>query len=153
MFVDPTGETTYSVGGTAAAAFLLQLGLSGNLVIDDKGNVGIIPGLTIGGGTPSASAGGIITVTTANTIFDLNGIGFSAGGSAAFGLPVYIGGDTIVGTAKDGTPVYGVAISVGGGTPWPEGHANISISGVISLNWLPIWMKNSIIDMVKKVAQ
>lgn len=147
-FIDPSGETTFALGGEAAAAFLLKLGVSGQLVIDDKGNFGVILAGSGGGGTPSAGISGTFTMTNADTIFDLSGVGFATGGSAAFGLPVSLGIDVIGGTAQDGTAVVGGQIAVGVSTPWPEGHGELSCTGVISLNWLPKWMKNGISNLI-----
>jgi len=150
-FIDPSGEITFAIGGEAAAAFLLRLGVSGQLVIDDKGNFGIILSGEGGGGTPAASISGTFTMTNADTIFDLSGLGFGGGGSAAFGLPISLGIDVIGGATKNGIPVYGGQIVIGASTPWPEGHGFLSYSGVISLNWLPNWLKNEISDIINRI--
>lgn len=150
-FIDPSGETTFALGGDAAVAFLLKFGVSGQLVLDNKGNLGVILAGEGGGGTPSASASGTFTMTNADTIFDLSGLGFGTGGSAAFGLPVSLGIDVIGGNARNGTSVTGGQIAVGVSTPFPEGHGQFSYSGVISLNWLPKSMKNGISNLINGI--
>lgn len=143
-FIDPSGETTVALGAEASAAFLLQLGLSGQIVIDFKGNIGLVATGTAGGGTPSAALVGALTATNAETIFDLEGMGFSGGGSFGFGA------DYIAGKARDGSLVSGIqVIGLGISVPLPEGHGMITATKVLSLNWLPKSIKNWLINNVK----
>ena len=140
-YKDPSGELTISLGGSISAAFLLKLGISGEIVIDDNGNIGVLVSASIGGGSPTLGASGTITITSADEIFDLNGIGASGGGSYAVA-----GGDLIIGKARDGSAVLGIQVSGGVSTPLPEFHASLDGAKVVSLNWLPTWVKNMVIS-------
>ncbi|MPM69798.1 hypothetical protein SDC9_116746 [bioreactor metagenome] len=139
--VDPAGLWTISLGVEASAAFLVSIGLSGQIVVDDNGNVGLILTGIGGGGTPAAAVTGALTVTTADEIFDLNGKGSSGGGSWGFGA------DAVTGNARDGSTVFGVqVVGFGASVPLPEAHGQLTLTGVISLNWLPQWLKERIIS-------
>lgn len=126
------GKYTFGIGGSAYAQFLLRLGVNGQLVTDNQGNVGILLSISAGGGTPNAGAGGVVMVTTADTIYDLSGVGVSGGASAWI-----VGADMLAGTARNGDPVVGIQIGLGISAFPIEGHAEVSYGGVISLNWLP----------------
>ena len=81
--IDADGRWTLAVGGNAVAAFLLEVGLTGQVVIDGHGNIGILVAVDMGGGTPNAEAAVVFTYTGADTIFDLRGIGCAAGAASA----------------------------------------------------------------------
>lgn len=148
---DSDGNTTYAIGIEGNAALALAIGVAGQLVIDDKGNIGFIYAGSFGGGTPSAAANGILTITNAETIFDLQGLGITGGGSAAFGLPVSVGIDVVSGTSQDGKTVVGGQIAIGVSTPFPEAHGTLSDTGVASMNWLPDFMRKWITDVIMNV--
>lgn len=146
-FVDPSGLWTFALGADASAALGLRLGVNGAFVVDDKGNVGIVLGAAIGGGTPAASVGGTVTVTTADNIFHLRGASAVGGGSWV------VGADVTIGQAKreDGEKynIFGIVLGAGLSIPLPEAHGELAGTAVISLNWLPLWIKNEIMDTIK----
>ena len=137
---DPSGKFTYSYGIEGEAAWMFKVGGNVQLATDDNSNLRIINCVSAGGGTPSASLCLVVAVTNADTIFDLKGTGLSAGGSYILGI------DAIVGTARDGTTVLGAQFSYGFSTPIPEGHGQLAFTSVSSLNWLPPFIKDPIID-------
>ena len=89
---DPYGLFTIAIGFVATAAWMDGLGICGQIIVDDNWNVGIlISGYGIVG-TPNVSAGLVATYTNADTIYDLNGTGYFAGGSCmGVGLDVGYG--------------------------------------------------------------
>ena len=92
------------LSGSAAAG--VYGAASVGIIIDDNGNVGVVYGASVGGGTPSAGAGVQLQITNADTIWDTKGVGFEVGGSIlGFGVS-YVGGK-----ARDGSYVHGVGIS------------------------------------------
>ena len=110
-YIDADGRLTCAAGGNVMAAFLLKIGLTGQVVIDGYGNVGLLVAADIGGGTPNAAAACALTCTGADTIFDLRGIGSAAGGSAGpIGLEVSCS-DQCTGV----TITYGVSVFPAGG--------------------------------------
>ena len=117
-WIDPYGLWTLAFGSTIAAAFGLQLGGNAQYVIDGHGNIGKISGIAFGAGTPSASASFLVTITNADTIFDLAGGSYTAGGS------LFSGGGEIF---SDGNGTTGINISFLSVGPIPaELHANFS---------------------------
>ena len=103
-------------------------------------NVGLAITAIGGGGTPAAGISGALTATNAPNIFDLEGVGFSGGGSFGFGT------DIMSGTARDGSAVMGIQVAgFGVSAPLPEGHGELTTTAIASLNWLPTWMKDGII--------
>jgi RHS repeat-associated protein len=135
-YTDPNGRSTTAIGIETSAAFLFYFGLTVQIASDSKGNIGLVIAGLVGGGTPSASIVGAYTETRAESIFDLEGIGFSSGGSHGFGM------DSISGKARDGSYVSGIqVVGFGLSAPLPEGHGTITISKVISLNWIPNYAK------------
>ena len=82
-YVDSLGLTTYGVGVSASAAFLLRVEIGGAVVWDDKGNSGLMLSPGVGVGTPAVGTGGTITITAADTIYDLKEWGGFAGISAS----------------------------------------------------------------------
>ena len=152
MNVDWLGLATIAVGGDAAAAFLLKVGVSGQLVMDLNGNIGAILSLEAGGGTPSVGAVWTLAMTNAERIFDLSGIGFSCGGSVSV-AGASGGVEFISGTAKDGTNVTGGMVVWGySAVPplWAEGHGQFTASTVVSLNWIGEDLKKEAIDIMDK---
>jgi len=131
MYIDPSGMVTFGVGGDAAAAFLLRVGISGQIVMDDNGNIGVLISGSAGGGTPTAGGSLSATITNADTIKGLKGLGFNAGGSACL-FPATPG--VGVQYTGNGSDVHGVNISVDwDAKPWAEGHAEASWSFIVPL--------------------
>ena len=86
---DKSGYSVSGVGGTLYGAFGLRLEIQVYYVSDDNGNEGIIVVGGIGGGTPNAGVSGTgFYNADADTIFDLEGMSVSVGGSVG-----YVGGD------------------------------------------------------------
>lgn len=136
--VDPTGRVTYAAGGDVAAAFVLRLGVTGQFVVDDDGNVGFLVSGAVGAGTPSASVAAVTTVTFADTIFDLEGKGKSIGASGSLGF------DYVDGTARDNSTVRGYQVSKGVSATPIEAHWDTTKTVVYSLNHMPEWFKNDV---------
>ena len=104
--VDYNGLWTVSIVLSGSAAAGVYGAASVGIIIDDNGNVGVVYGASVGGGTPSAGAGVQLQITNADTIWDTKGVGFEVGGSIlGFGVS-YVGGK-----ARDGSYVHGVGIS------------------------------------------
>ena len=86
---DKSGYYVSGVGGTLYGAFGLRLEIQVYYVSDDNGNKGIIIVGGFGGGTPNAGVSGTgFYNADADTIFDLEGMSVSVGGSVG-----YVGGD------------------------------------------------------------
>ncbi|MBQ2967952.1 MAG: RHS repeat-associated core domain-containing protein [Clostridia bacterium] len=120
-YVDVTGEEAYGTGISASAAFGIKLNIQIMFVWDDYGNKGIIVFGGVGAGTPNASVSGTIVINSADTIYDLEGMSISAGGSAG-----YVGGD--FDTSKGGSVSGGVSVLPA------ELHADINF-GKILWSW------------------
>ncbi|RDV81273.1 RHS repeat-associated core domain-containing protein, partial [Ammonifex thiophilus] len=76
--IDPSGLVTFAIGFSVSGGAGIGTTYQTILVIDFKGNVGLAK--TVGGGAyAGCSAGGglIIQTTSAETIWDLEGVGFS----------------------------------------------------------------------------
>jgi hypothetical protein len=113
---------------------MASIGGSGGVVVDGHGNVGLTGSLAGGGGTPSAGIGVTVSITTADKMTDLGGLGVEGGISVT---PTIVGpsiGVDIVG----GKGYAGVNINFGfKGTPIiMEGHGRISGTGIVPLNGL-----------------
>jgi RHS repeat-associated protein len=139
---DPQGLLTIHVMLSGMFSFGPSLMYQKGIVVDDEGNWGWITTSNdphpiegfggrkwgLGYGLPSVSAGVAIGVTTADTIFDLEGPGISVGGSFnIFGLPFSLGVDYIQGIQRSGEYYYGAEIVPGisaGSFPFEaHGHA------------------------------
>ena len=131
---DYNGLTTYSIGIGADGAIGIKVGVSFQVVFDDKGNVGIAFSISIGGGTPSAAVSFIGNRKNADTIYDLRGLGFSTGGSNNIG-----GLEVGFGTAQDGSNVTSLQGSISLlGLPVPvEFHGEAVYTYVIAYDDLP----------------
>jgi RHS repeat-associated protein len=91
--IDLSGLWTFYVTGTGLASFGWSVVGQAGIVIDDKGNIGVIEIVGIGAGSPAASLGVSFGWTSAETIFHLRGIGCQIGGSAlTHGLEFLVGG-------------------------------------------------------------
>ena len=123
QYVDPSGFTTIALGLGAGGAFSIGATGSIQLVIDDKGNVGIIGYSSAQSGTPNLSMGWVLSISNADTIYDLEGASYVAGGSA--GLVVGGGLEFAYATSPlSGKDVVTVNISAGVGKLPAELHVN-----------------------------
>ena len=123
--VNVTYSQGINVSGTPSAfIFNLQAGIS----IDAKGNVAIQGSFGGGftGGSPGASITAYRSVTTAPSIYKLNGLGYQIGGSVGIpvqGIPLAVGGDfNIIPDDILNTIYLGATTNVGFGTPGGEFH-------------------------------
>ena len=90
-FIDPRGTDTVAVGFSGTFSGFGFSGTAGfQFVKDDKGNTGIsfTGGVGAGGAIPNGAITADFTKTNANTISDLGGPGFQAGGSVTVGAPL-----------------------------------------------------------------
>jgi hypothetical protein len=78
------GTLGVGVEGNIGAGLVLGAGLQ--IVIDQEGNMGFMPYGKINAGMPTASIGIVVSVSNADSIYDLNGISGSAGGSGEMRL-------------------------------------------------------------------
>lgn len=122
---------TVSIGVSGSA--ILIGGASGNigLVMDTKGDVGVIYSYGGFGGIPSASVMGFVSVTNAENIAELNGDAFETGVS---GIPEFpFCGETCIFTDSEGNIKKGVNLLSGPGLALPffEVHSGIMKSTVI----------------------
>jgi hypothetical protein len=142
MYVDPSGRLTVAVGGYGAAAFVVKAGVSSQYVIDDNKNVGIIITVQGGGGTPTANAGGVVTITNADKITNLKGLGGEGGGS------LWAGAELVIGKGYQG-----INFSFGFSTPLPELHGEGTYSWVrILIGDKAEEAKNKIIVEINKLS-
>jgi RHS repeat-associated protein len=96
---DPSGLLTFSLGGTASAGTGKGGSVSLLVNFDLRGNVSVT--ITPAGGGfagVAASAGGTIQLTNAKTVFDLEGIGATVGGSIGLrpGAGPFVGADIVL---------------------------------------------------------
>jgi len=126
------------------AAFLLKVGLTGQVVIDGYGNVGILVVADFGGGTPNIGAAGAFTYTGADTIFDLRGIGCAAGGSVGpLGLEV---------TRSD--QCIGITVTRGVSVLPAEGHGTIGGCQVLGVTgWVRRFIEDRIVPWMLRQMQ
>lgn len=128
---DLIDQGTISVGVSGSAIAIG--GTSGNagLVMDSDGDVGVIYAAGGFGGTPSASAVGFVSVSSAKDIEDLREFAFEAGGS--FSEVICLGGEICTFNDADGNPKAAVNLLAGISPPGPlpvEGHAGTTYSWV-----------------------
>ena len=123
MYVDPLGLWTVGLGGDIALALGGRLDGGAELVIDSKGNIGILFYGSAGGGTPTSSAGFHGTVTpAAESIYDILGSSYVVGGS----VPL-VGAEVIQSIGNvSGKELIGYGLS--GGVKLPELHGTMSNS-------------------------
>ncbi|GKX68617.1 RHS repeat domain-containing protein [Inconstantimicrobium mannanitabidum] len=94
---------TTGVGGNFSIQFGHRFSFGFQYVKDGYGNRGICFTVGVGGGTPAGGLGGCVTVTNADTIYNLTGSGMDAGGSANLGfVPVAGGGDFVMSSSNGG---------------------------------------------------
>lgn len=141
-YKDYNGFWTVAVEGELSFAFGIRLSIGIQLVMDDNGNIGLIFYGAGGGGFPTASGSGTFTVTSADTIYDLKGVGFTVGGSGniPIGISPSVGIETSGGNSQNGNPVIGATASFGISITLPfipvEMHGEITASNVVGLNWI-----------------
>jgi RHS repeat-associated protein len=140
-YIDPLGLWTVAIGvsGTGGAG----MGASGTVMIafDGHGNIGFIES---GGGGGYAgvggSAGGIIQVTNADSIYDLRG--FSAQTGISFSWGPSVGAEWVVGIGYMGV---NITFGLGGGLSPVEMH---SIAEYAAVQGVSIY---DIIDFIKNL--
>ena len=123
---DPSGNKTFSLSLNFSFFFIAGFSFSISFVFDDRGNIGIQTASANinknGGGFVfgAASVGGSISITktSRDTIYDLEDIGYNAGGSVNVYGPVTAGADVILAPKEDNSkeiePI-GNSISIGVG--------------------------------------
>ncbi|MFZ5353381.1 MAG: RHS repeat-associated core domain-containing protein, partial [Bacillota bacterium] len=124
IFEDPSGNVTIAIGGNAAAAFVVKAGVSVQIAIDGYGNVALLVTLQGGAGTPTANAGGNLSITNADNVKDLKGFSGEIGGSVGIAGAELVSGDGY----------QGLNINIGIGTPIPEAHGELTYTWVIILD-------------------
>ena len=150
-YIDFSGLWTVAVGNDFSAAFIAKIGTGNQLVVDDKGNIGILFYGSMGLGTPSAGGGTTLTVTDTPTISELSGLGWSGGGSST--IPVGIVAGVTLGEEVGVSGKYHSAtFSVGAGTSLPEAHIEGSVSGVLDITQLlkNLGVYNNAVSEIKK---
>ena len=137
---DPSGRLTIAAGIDASAAFGLAVGMSLQYVFDLHGNYGVLVTAALGGGTPAASVSYIASITNADTIWDLEGIGISVGGSS------YVGADFTVGTARDKSAVFGVqgSLSLVSAEVPIELHGVMTYSFILAEESIPLYLREEL---------
>ncbi len=147
MYVDPLGRFTVTLGVDFSAAFAIGGNAGVQILIDDNYNIGVGRYLAGGGGTPAVALAGSVSITNADTIFDLSGEGFSVGASGSIGI-VSAGMDLITATTDNKETIMGVQITpVSVSTPWPELHGMYSYSWIDGIN-VPDFVEKALIDAV-----
>lgn len=135
-YVDPTGHFTVAIGFAAMAeAFGFGAGEAIMFVFDFEGNCGFYHNPAYKGGPiPAASAGGQLSISWADTIYDLEGALTGGGGSLDVGGSV--GVDVNIGGVDKNDPYaiidisYGIGASIIAG----EGHANLEYTDLLWTN-------------------
>ena len=137
---DPSGRLTIAAGVDASAAFGLAVGMSLQYVFDLHGNYGVLVTAALGGGTPAASVSYITSITNADTIWDLEGIGISVGGSS------FVGADFTVGTARDKSAVFGVqgSLSLVSAEVPIELHGVMTYSFILAEESIPLYLREEL---------
>ena len=128
MFADYTGLWTLAIGVSGMIEFLGRAESSTMFVVDQDWHIGIVRASGLGAGTVGGGYSGALAWTNAPSIYDLKGIGMSAGLSGILGAGIdYTGAGS----------VSGATLSLGGvSTPWVEIHTSLSYSDVTDLSWL-----------------
>jgi hypothetical protein len=114
------------VGGGRIVGALIGGAHQVGYVIDFSGNIGTYELIAAGGGTPGVGAFGAVTVTSADQIADLSGIGGQGGASFFYG-----GGEFLFGGYGEGQkPYLGVEGSGGINLILAEGHGHVTYTQV-----------------------
>jgi hypothetical protein len=129
-YTDPTGLNTIAIGLNATGGICAAGEISAILVVDDKGNWGLMSlgggGYMIGG---AGSAGGFYQWTNADTIYDLEGLTYQTGGSITPAVGPTVGVEWVVGQGYTG---FNINVAAGVGTPELHGiltYQDIAVKG------------------------
>lgn len=127
---DRLGLWTFGFGAGATGGAGAGASGSGMIVVDGKGNIGVLTSGGAGGyGGVSGSVGGIIQVTNADTIYDLKGWSSQTGGS--YGQGTSYGVELIIGKGYMG---FNINVGIGGGLTAVEQHSIVEYAGVSGVN-------------------
>jgi hypothetical protein len=94
-------DITIMLGSQVEGAFGIDGTIGYYFVSDANGNQALQGYLGGGAGTPNLAISGTLSISTANSYTELEGLGFSFGGSSNFGSPYAIGFDYIVSPKGD----------------------------------------------------
>ena len=104
--IDLDGNVTLSITHSFSGAAGFYGSVFAGVIFDDKGNVDIVAGWALGGGTASVGTSTQIQITSAETVWDTTGLGFEVGGSILGFSLSYIGG-----SARDNSYVHGISFT------------------------------------------
>jgi hypothetical protein len=128
--------------GTIAAGYSgsIAFGFSGTfgfgVTADKRGNAGLILFVNYGGGMPSASVNGFITITNAPDIYKTTGMGTEVGASVSAG-PISIGGEYVMLIDSETGETYHGGTYLGGMSP-PKLPIPAELHGGASQTWMPL---------------
>ena len=118
-------------GVEGSAAFGVRGSLGGQIVYDGT-NIGLLFYGSLGGGTPTSSFSQTYTLSNAESIHDLAGVGFACGGSAT--LPIFgVAGKSAGLEFMCGEGYQGLTLSSGVGCSLPEAHGELTYTIVIDI--------------------
>lgn len=142
MFADYTGLWTLAIGVSGMFEFLGRAESSTMFVVDQDWHIGIVRTSGLGAGTVGGGYSGVLAWTNAPSIYDLKGVGMSAGFSGILGTGIdYTGAGSVSGATLSWGSV---------GTPWVEIHTSLSCSSVTDLSWLiPPSTVESFVKMIR----
>ena len=124
-------ELTIAVGFEGSAAFGPRATGGAQLALETvSGDIYFLTYFGLGGGTPSASVGGTVTTTSANSVKYLEGLGATMGISGP--LPILGGGSAGVELAF-GKGYGGSTFSGSFGTPLPEMHGEVTYTIAVNI--------------------
>lgn len=105
--------------------------------VDRQGAVAWTPWIAVGASTPRAGVGGVLTVTSAESVRDLQGTSWNTGGERLIG-PVNVGPQSVVPWTGD---YVGVQIAGSGGISPPAGlkHEAVHTWSVVLFD--PAWFR------------
>ena len=123
---DPNGLFVVGLGVDFSASISVRGGVGAQIIVDDEFNVGIATYTAKGGGFPAIGAGGTVTFSTADTIYDYGGASIAAGGGInglVVGAP--LSGSVEIAVSLGSSPTtYSITFSGGPGAALPvEMHA------------------------------
>ena len=141
--MDPWGLWTFHVAGTFMMSGVQSGFWTGGIVFDDKGNVELMRTVGIGVGSPNISGGITFGATSAQTVYDLSGAGYSVGGGISPGW-LSVGGDFIYGGEYWGAEItFSPTIPI---LPPVEVHAHITGTEVGDFSFYEFyeWYENDV---------
>jgi RHS repeat-associated protein len=140
--IDPQGLVTFHVQLATMFSFGNSYMGQFGFALDLEGNFGLMLTTSAnyenwreppGWGTPGASLGVAIGVTSADTIFDLEGYGWSLGSTVGVPLLGQVTVDFLVGRQRSGAPYLGVEVTPGwSATAW---EAHVQHTHTIVIPW------------------